>query len=179
MTEQPPFRIEKVDVEVVRPLRRRLLRPDQDEDAVVYASDDGDSAQHFAAYDGDDEVIGIGSLHNEDRMAGREPYGSPGMRIRGMAVEDAWRGRGVGAALLERMLVVARESGIAEAWANARSANLGFYERSGFRAMSSEFELPGIGPHVVMARDPAERKRKKKRRKPAPEGDAGPEAATD
>ncbi len=54
-------------------------------------------------------------------------------------------------ASVSAMLEVGCKAGINEAWANARSANLGFYRRSGFRAVSSEFEIPKIGPHVVMA----------------------------
>ena len=123
-------------------MRARLLRPGQPEESVVYKSDADESARHFAAKDADGNVVGVGSLHFEDRRAGVEPFGSPGMRIRGMAVEDSWRGKGVGAGLLEAMLEVGTGAGIQEAWANARSKNLGFYERSGFRAMSSEFDIP-------------------------------------
>lgn len=174
MAEDPQFEIEAVDVEVVRPLRRKLLRPDQAAEAVEYASDVKESARHFAAKDAEGRVIGVGSLHFEDRVAGLEPFGAPGMRIRGMAVEDDWRGKGVGAGLLERMLDVARAAGIQEAWANARAQNLGFYERSGFRPMSSEFEIPGIGPHVVMTRPIKARKGK-----PADVGQDAPEPEVD
>ena len=170
------FSIEAVDVDVVRPLRRKLLRPDQPEDAVVYQSDSCETARHFVAKDADGAIVGIASLHFEDRRAGLEPFGTPGMRIRGVAVDDEWRGKGVGAGLLRKMLGVARKSGIQEAWANARSQNLRFYERSGFSGVSSEFEIPGIGPHVVMA---CTIKRKKPKPKAADVGENAPEPKAD
>jgi N-acetylglutamate synthase-like GNAT family acetyltransferase len=178
VSNEESFRIDEVSVETVRPLRQRLLRPDQPEDAVSYRSDEDHTARHFAAHDEGGRVVGIGSLHFENRVAGRGPFGEPGMRIRGMAVDDEWRGCGVGKGLLERMLAAGREAGVMEAWANARTATLGFYRRSGFHAMSSEFEIPDIGPHIVMACSLVERKRrmarKKKRRSPPTEPDHPP-----
>ena len=155
MTEDAPatpgFTIEEVDVEVVRPMRHRHLRPDHPEDAVTYQSDTCETCRHYAARDADGHVIGVGTLHFQDRVAGQPPFGSPGMRLRGMAVEDAWRGKGVGAGLIVRMIEHGVESGMAEAWANARTANRRFYLRSGFREVSSEFEIPSMGAHVVVA----------------------------
>ncbi|MEO0512429.1 MAG: GNAT family N-acetyltransferase [Planctomycetota bacterium] len=37
-------------------------------------------------------------------------------------------------------------------WCNARVSAAAFYERCGFRAVSGEFEIKGIGPHLVMVR---------------------------
>jgi hypothetical protein len=35
-------------------------------------------------------------------------------------------------------------------WCNARTPARGFYERAGFAVEGEEFELPEIGPHVLM-----------------------------
>jgi GNAT superfamily N-acetyltransferase len=152
MSPEAEFAVEEVSADEVRPMRRKHLRPDRPIEDVVYRSDADPTARHFAARTPDGRIVGVGSLHLEDRMAGQQPYGSPGMRIRGIAVEEDWRGRGVGQALMERMLAVGREAGVREAWGNARVVNLGFYESSGFQVKSGEFELTGIGVHVVMAR---------------------------
>jgi predicted GNAT family N-acyltransferase len=39
-----------------------------------------------------------------------------------------------------------------ELWCNARVPALGFYLRAGFEVEGDEFEIDGIGPHVVVTR---------------------------
>ena len=46
---------------------------------------------------------------------------------------------------------VAAEGG-GELWCNARVPALGFYQRCGFEVEGDEFEIDGIGPHVVVTR---------------------------
>ena len=150
-SEGPGFTVAEVDVEVVRPLRHRHLRPDQPESAVAYQSDDCETCRHFAARDVDGTVIGVGTSHHGDRVAGQPPFGSPGVRIRGVAVEDEWRGKGVAIAIIEAMLDAAVEEGMVEVWANARTALRSFYTRVGFAEVSQEFDLPTLGEHVVVS----------------------------
>ncbi len=84
-------------------------------------------------------------------LIGRE--GEPGeWRIRGMATDPAFRGRGAGGAILAALLDHARAEGAAAVWANVRTPARTLYERAGFHVSSEEFELPHIGPHVVMRR---------------------------
>ncbi|MDF1701524.1 MAG: GNAT family N-acetyltransferase [Planctomycetota bacterium] len=149
--ESPAFTVAAVDVSVVRPLRHLYLRPDQPVAAVAYKSDDCETCHHVAARDAEGTVIGVGTSHYADRVAGQPPFGHPGLRIRGMAVTDAWRSKGVGAALIAAMLEAGAEAGMVEAWANARTASLSFYRRHGFSEVSQVFELPTIGEHVVVA----------------------------
>ena len=42
--------------------------------------------------------------------------------------------------------------GGSELWGNARMPAVGFYRRAGLEVVGAEFEVPGIGPHVVMVR---------------------------
>ena len=41
-------------------------------------------------------------------------------------------------------------SGATRVWCNARMPARSLYERAGFKAISEEFDLPPIGPHLVM-----------------------------
>ena len=167
-----PWTVHAVPVDEVRALRLKYLRPGGSDDDVVYKTDDDPTAQHFAAKDEDGNVVGVGSMHVENRVAGVAPYGVPGMRIRGMAVEETWRGRGVGADIIRAMVRAGCEAGMTEAWANARTANLGFYQRTRFKPVSSAFEIPRIGEHVVMARSlEKEAKKLEKQSKEAAEGE--------
>ena len=56
--------------------------------------------------------------------------------------------------MLAALLEHAESHGALRLWCNARTPARSFYERAGFRVVSDEFELPGIGPHVVMERAP-------------------------
>jgi predicted GNAT family N-acyltransferase len=69
-----------------------------------------------------------------------------------MAVLPAWRGKGVGTALLESLMDEARRQGMTELALNAQTGATGFYERFGFAAEGEVFMDAGI-PHITMRRD--------------------------
>ena len=139
--------IRAVSAEEIRPLRHRVLRPAQALEETVYPGDDLVDTVHLGAFDGD-RLVGIASLYREDRAGG--PPG--GWRLRGMATEPDVRGSGFGAALVAASVEHVAAAGGSELWCNARKVAVGFYERAGFDVVSEEFEIPGIGAHVVMAR---------------------------
>jgi predicted GNAT family N-acyltransferase len=135
--------IRRVTAEEVRPLRHTVLRPSQPFQETLYPGDD--TGVHLGAFDGE-RLVGIASLYEEDRAGG--PAG--GWRLRGMATDAGVRGAGFGAALLTGCLEHVAAAGGTELWCNARLPAVGFYRRAGLEVVSDEFEVPGIGPHVVM-----------------------------
>jgi predicted GNAT family N-acyltransferase len=76
----------------------------------------------------------------------------PDGHIGRMAVRRQWRGQGVGAALLERLIALARELGYPRVVLNAQTHACPFYARFGFVACGSEFNEAGI-PHQAMERE--------------------------
>ena len=91
----------------------------------------------------DDELVGVGLVG---------PEGEPGQwRVRGMATEPGVRGRGAGTAVLAALIAHARERGATGLWASVRTPAQRLYERAGFRVDSDVYELPHIGPHVLMS----------------------------
>lgn len=137
--------IRRVDAATVRPLRHAVLRPGQPLSEVTYPADE--VGAHFAAYDGD-RLLGVASVFAEDYP----DTGEPGWRLRGMAVDPAARGRGIGAALLAATIEYAAAAGGRLYWCNARTPVLGFYARQGLSVAGAEFEIPGGGPHHRMRR---------------------------
>jgi GNAT superfamily N-acetyltransferase len=141
-------RVQPVPVEAVRPLRHAVLRPHQGFETVVYPSDDAPGALHVAAFDGDERIVGVGSIGPDPHS--RDPR--PGdWRIRGMAAAPEVRGRGVGAEILRALLEHARAQGAERAWCNARAPARTFYEREGLTVEGERFELPDIGWHLLMS----------------------------
>ena len=137
--------IRRITAEELRPLRHSVLRPGQAFEETRYPGDD--AGLHLGAFDGD-RLVGIASLYEEDRGGGR----AGGWRLRGMATDPGVRGAGFGAALLAACLDTVAAAGGTELWCNARMAAVGFYRRAGFEVVSEEFDVPGIGAHVVMSR---------------------------
>jgi GNAT superfamily N-acetyltransferase len=148
----PHVTLERVDVEAVRPLRREVLRRGQPPEASIYPHDDDPATVHVGAFTPERTLVGVATLlPPENRHAGQPPYRTPGARFRGMGVDPAWQKKGVGARLLAEMRRLARERGARELWANARVSAVTFYERHGLRVVSTPFDLPALGEHLVVA----------------------------
>ncbi|WP_435103714.1 GNAT family N-acetyltransferase [Arhodomonas sp. AD133] len=69
-----------------------------------------------------------------------------------MAVHPDWRGRGVGLAMLERLVGLARERDYTRLALAAQVQAQAFYAKLGFEAYGDVFDDAGI-PHRMMARD--------------------------
>jgi GNAT superfamily N-acetyltransferase len=141
--------VRPIDVRTARALRHQLLRPHQEPWEIVFEGDDEADSVHLGAFE-DDALVGIASVM-------REPPPWPtaedrGWRLRGMATEPEVRGQGYGGALLERCLTHALDHGGDLAWCTARVPAAGFYRRFGFESVGDVFDVPPIGPHVLMRR---------------------------
>jgi GNAT superfamily N-acetyltransferase len=122
-----------------RELRQRILRPHQTLEEL--AAHEPPDAYAVGAFAGDD-LVAVGFVSRD---------GEPGAwRVRAMATAAHARGRGAGTAVLDALVAHARAHGATRVWCNARTPARAFYSRAGFKVVSDEFELPEIGPHVVM-----------------------------
>jgi ribosomal protein S18 acetylase RimI-like enzyme len=137
-----------VSADAVRPLRLAVLRPHQGPEEVVWPGDDAPGTLHVGARDGHGELVGVATVVAEPHPDDPRPGD---WRVRGMATAPGLRDRGIGRALLQALLEHARASGGARVWCTARIGAAGFYDRAGFVAEGDVLDLPGIGPHLVMA----------------------------
>ena len=105
--------------------------------------DDMDAvSRHVLACAGDGAAIGTGRLLPQGASARIA-------RIGRMAVLKPWRGRGVGSALLQALIGLARESGFKETHLHAQTHALEFYRKHGYTPLGNEFLEAGI-PHYEM-----------------------------
>lgn len=152
MRHPPGVDVRRVDADTVRPLRQTILRRGQPPEASVYPHDDEGETVHLGAFAPDGTLVGIATLLSpEDRNAGQPPYYAPGARFRGMGVATSWQRKGVGTVLLHEVRRLAKERGAKELWANARVAAVSFYEGHGLKVVSTPFEIPALGLHLVVA----------------------------
>ena len=101
-----------------------------------------EQSYHVLAYAADGAAIGTGRLL-QDGHIGR------------VAVLEEWRGKGVGRALLEMLLVIANKMGNEEVKLHAQIRVLEFYKKRGFTKQGNEFMEAGI-PHIAMKRKTAD-----------------------
>lgn len=136
---QPAFTVTLTDwgrhAHELVPIRRTVFIEEQRvPESIELDGEDGDCV-HALARAADGEPIGTGRL-------------LPSGQIGRMAVLPAWRGRGVGAALLEALVQEAVRRGL-NCHLNAQTHALDFYTRAGFRPEGEEFMEAGI-PHRRM-----------------------------
>jgi GNAT superfamily N-acetyltransferase len=143
-----PVTVRKVPVDLVRPLRHRVLRSGFPESSVHTDGDDDPSTIHLAAYAGDD-VIGVVTFFPDPFP--EEPRRTAA-RFRWMAVDETRRGSGAGKALLQKAATICQDGGIEIMWAHGRDTAQGFYERLGFRVSGNGYvdAITNISHHYVV-----------------------------
>jgi predicted GNAT family N-acyltransferase len=112
-------------------LRTGVFVLEQQVPAELEFDEDDRVCRHALALDTGGRAIGCARLLG-DGSIGR------------VAVQSAWRSRGVGSAMLARLMDVARYAGFERVSLKARSDTREFYERYGFVARGEEFVEVGI-----------------------------------
>ncbi|MDX1604921.1 MAG: GNAT family N-acetyltransferase [Candidatus Competibacterales bacterium] len=117
-------------------IRRRVFVEEQQVPESLERDKHDPRSQHVIARDRQGRAIGTGRL-------------LPDGHIGRVAVLPEWRGHGVGIALMEVLLTLARERGLDLIRLNAQTAVIPFYQRLGFNPEGAEFMEAGI-PHRSM-----------------------------
>jgi predicted GNAT family N-acyltransferase len=100
---------------------------------------------HFGGFV-DGKLIGIATfIQNDNTLFDGFQY-----RLRGMATLDAYQGKGIGGSVLKESIKFLKEKNVEVLWCNARTSALNFYQKLGFKAVGTEFDVYLIGPHYVM-----------------------------
>lgn len=139
---KPPFSLRVADwtrdLQPLRAVRTAVFVVEQNIPADLEWDDFDAVSVHALAVDAAGTSIGCGRL-------------LPDGHIGRMAVLAAWRGRGVGAALVEHLIEIAKQRGHARLRLNAQTQAMPFYARFGFAPVGEEFVEAGI-PHWTMER---------------------------
>ncbi len=125
----------------VLPLRHRNLRRGRPLESARFLEDALPGTRHYLIRDGGRGVACATICP--------DPRGPWKLRLRGMAVDPAWRRRGLGTLLVRALQedAAASHCGI---WCNARMVAVPLYASCGFRGNGEDFEIEGIGPHRRM-----------------------------
>lgn len=121
-------------------VRREVFCREQGYAETVEFDDIDEEAWHVVLYDGEAPVA-TGRLY---------PADTPGtLRIGRVAVWKSYRGAGLGAAVVGRLLERARQTGAAQVELDAQCRAMGFYRRFGFQEAGEE-HMDGQIPHKKM-----------------------------
>ena len=134
------------------PLRASILRAGVPLNEASFGDEDVPGSRHFGAF-ASGELVGAGYISPipEPGDSGASDAATPGAwQLRGMAVSEKWRGRGIGRAVVERCILAARAENAPVLWCNARVRAVPLYQRAGFVVTSEVFEIADIGPHLRM-----------------------------
>jgi predicted GNAT family N-acyltransferase len=139
----PSFSIRVCNWDQARPDARRIRElvfvREQGVPLALEMDEQDARCDHALAYAADGRAVGTGRL-------------LPDGHIGRMAVLKEWRGKGVGALLLQALIEQARQRRHARVRLNAQAYAAGFYRRYGFEVSGPEFMEAGIS-HVPMQCD--------------------------
>ncbi|MBL7963978.1 MAG: GNAT family N-acetyltransferase [Flavobacteriales bacterium] len=129
-------------------LRQQVLRPHQTVEEMDYPNDRNPDSFHLGALDMN-TLVGIASFYKEkhEGMNGWIQW-----RLRGMAVDPHFQGKGVGRMLLKFAMDELKVKQVDVLWCNARENAMGFYQAHGFLIHGEPFPIEGIGMHYMMYR---------------------------
>lgn len=140
--------IKQIDAQDTYAVRNDVLRPNLPMDTCKFNGDKDENTFHLGAYV-DDKLVSIASfyMHNSPELVDPFQY-----QLRGMATLREYRGQGLSKGLLKTAFPMIKNNHIKRVWCNARAGALGFYEKLGFEKISDEFEIEGVGTHVLMTK---------------------------
>ena len=143
------FRIKEVSAEETYPVRQEVLRPGRPPGECIFEGDSEETTLHLAIFK-DTEIVAVASY-----MKNSSPQFSSKIQnqLRGMAVKESQRGKGLGAMLLkkgEKILLQRHENLVL--WFNARETAINFYEKFGYTTIGEKFMIPNVCMHIVMFR---------------------------
>jgi len=128
-------------------LRSTVLRNGQPPETCILPTDREVGCFHLG-YFVNEQLVSIATFFPEDHP----DYGPGGYRLRGMASDNAFSGKGYGGSVIKFAIDELTSVNASYIWCNTRSTAVGFYTKLGFSLISEMFDVPGIGPHYNMLR---------------------------
>lgn len=141
--------VKQIDAKDTYDLRLKILRPNATIEQCQYPGDTDDLTFHLGAFK-DDKLVSVASFYMDNHPTIEADYQ---FRLRGMATLDDFRGEGMSSSLLRTAFPLIKKNHVNTIWCNARTSAIGFYKKVGFEQIGGEFDIEGIGPHVLMVKN--------------------------
>ena len=138
--------IKKISSLETYPVRHEVLRKGKPIETCQFKGDDDENTTHFGLYV-EDKLVGIISIFKENNILFPELNQ---FQIRGMAVLEAFQGKGFGAKLVKEAENHCISLNTDLIWFNARENAVPFYKKLNYIIIGDSFLIPDVGIHFVM-----------------------------
>ncbi|MBT2573866.1 GNAT family N-acetyltransferase [Bacillus sp. ISL-51] len=138
--------VKSITAEDTYNIRHKILRPHQTIEDCKYDQDNMAGAFHLGAFF-EGTLISIASFYPQEQKTLKE---TPAYQLRGMATLPEYRTQKAGSTLIAYAERTLTDMGAALVWCNARYHVKGYYEKLGWKSIGETFDIPGIGPHLIM-----------------------------
>ena len=138
--------IKKISSLETYPVRNEVLRKRKPIETCQFKGDDDENTTHFGLYV-EDKLVGIISIFKENNILFPELNQ---FQIRGMAVLEAFQGKGFGAELVKEAENHCISLNTDLIWFNARENAVPFYKKLDYIIIGDSFLIPDVGIHFAM-----------------------------
>ena len=138
--------IKKINSIDTYPVRHEVLRKGKPIETCQFKGDDDENTIHFGLYQ-NERLIGIISIFKEKNDLFSE---TNQFQIRGMAVLEAFQGKGFGAELIKEAENHCINLNADLIWFNARENAVPFYKKLNYIIIGDSFLIPDVGIHFAM-----------------------------
>lgn len=145
------FKIQFLTTAQTLKLRRFVLKPHLSEQECILPGDYQATTSHLGLVSKSSDKMEILSVATFIQQAHPELPAENSYRLRGMATDPKYQGRGFGRDVVNYGLEYLRTTEKCDlVWCDARENAFTFYQKLGFILHGPMFEVPYTGPHKVM-----------------------------
>lgn len=139
------YTIQVITPKQTHAIRKRILRDNRDDLSVDFTGDAEENTFHLGIFE-KKQLVGISSYMRISNPS----FEGLQYQLRGMALLEAYQGKGIGGRLLTAGIEQLKEQEVTLCWCNARTPAVAFYKAQGFQTFGEEFIIENAGPHMVM-----------------------------
>ena len=153
------FKVREIQAKDTYLLREKVLGWMEHYDCLSLPEDAAPTTHHlgcFSRQSQSNEPIGVltvlyHQIDVSDKRIDDDLVSGCAWQIRGMAVDDAYRGQHVGSRLIAALVDMKElRHGSCRLWANVRIAAVEFYRKNGFAVVGDSFLVKSVGDHYLM-----------------------------
>ncbi len=137
--------VKKISAEDTIAIRHPVLRKGRPRQDCYFKGDDAPTTFHLGCFV-DHQLAGVATFmqNKHELIEGNQ------IQLRGMAVLEAYQGKGLGKKILDKAEKIAISQGYTILWCNARITAVLFYEKLNYQTIGKPFRIEPIGIHYIM-----------------------------